>query len=531
MSVDLRTELNDADSTTGWATDGSGLGLNTTTGQRYEGTGSIEALHSNSDAALYTTSIGGTRNLSDSTVYVLSKDNLVAAQANRGLQVVLGDGTNRIGYAIGGFDAPGLGLQPFYNAYKLDVTQRSSPSFTYAGSEVSLNTSAITQVGIGTVHLAKAVGNVPNTFVDRMAFHANGAYGLRINGGTSGTPETMDDVQGDDAASGWGMIAQPYPGQFAFWAPTEFGEPSANADHYFEAVDETWVWLGYRIAATHFDFRVISNSADTGSFVLTRVNIVGVDTPAGFDMSSSTIDFLKLSACVMSNLGAISFPPRVAGDRFCNDTIFNNCGIVSLSTLDCDRLTFNGTSSLVAALSLSTANSSQYQENIIFNSGGSGHAVVITTPGSYDFTNWFFNGYGSTGTTDAAIYNNSGGAVTINVFGGDLPTYRNGAGASTTIVSSVPITVTCIDSITLNPIQNARIFLETDPGGVDIIAPATRTNASGQVVTTFGGTVPVNVTGFARKGTESPTYKTVPITGTVTSNGFEFTAVMTPDGG
>ena len=37
---------------------------------------------------------------------------------------------------------------------------------------------------------------------------------------------------------------------------------------------------------------------------------------------------------------------------------------------------------------------------------------------------------GADGTTDAAIYNNSGGAITLNISGGgDTPTVRNGASA------------------------------------------------------------------------------------------------------
>lgn len=43
---------------------------------------------------------------------------------------------------------------------------------------------------------------------------------------------------------------------------------------------------------------------------------------------------------------------------------------------------------------------------------------------------------------DAAIYNNSGGAITLNVSGGTTPTIRNGSGATTTVNSTVTITVT-----------------------------------------------------------------------------------------
>ena len=47
-----------------------------------------------------------------------------------------------------------------------------------------------------------------------------------------------------------------------------------------------------------------------------------------------------------------------------------------------------------------------------------------------------YTGYGADASTDAAIYNNSGGLVTIEIpLGGQVPTVRNGARASTSIVS------------------------------------------------------------------------------------------------
>lgn len=77
-----------------------------------------------------------------------------------------------------------------------------------------------------------------------------------------------------------------------------------------------------------------------------------------------------------------------------------------------------------------------------FTSGGTGHALEITTPGTYTFSANQFSGYGAGGTTNAAIYNNSGGAVTLNISGGGAtPTVRNGAGASTTVNNTVNLTL------------------------------------------------------------------------------------------
>ena len=90
---------------------------------------------------------------------------------------------------------------------------------------------------------------------------------------------------------------------------------------------------------------------------------------------------------------------------------------------------------------LSIADPSAF-ENCNFTGGG-GHAIRLTTPGTYSFSANTLSGFGANGTDGAFFLNDSGGAVTINVAGGgSTPTYKNGSGASTTIVSGASLTLT-----------------------------------------------------------------------------------------
>jgi hypothetical protein len=59
--------------------------------------------------------------------------------------------------------------------------------------------------------------------------------------------------------------------------------------------------------------------------------------------------------------------------------------------------------------------------------------------GSYTLDGCVFEDYasGDGSTGNECIYNNSGGSVTINVSNGAIPSIRNGAGASTTVIASV----------------------------------------------------------------------------------------------
>ena len=77
----------------------------------------------------------------------------------------------------------------------------------------------------------------------------------------------------------------------------------------------------------------------------------------------------------------------------------------------------------------------------ISTGAGGGHGMEILVTGEYTLSNVTWSNFGASGSTDAAIYNNSGGDLTLNVAGGTTPTYRNGAGATTSIVAD-PATLT-----------------------------------------------------------------------------------------
>jgi hypothetical protein len=96
-----------------------------------------------------------------------------------------------------------------------------------------------------------------------------------------------------------------------------------------------------------------------------------------------------------------------------------------------------------------------------------GHGVTLTTPRVASQTSLgnSYIGYGSTGSNDAAIYNNSAGSVTISVSGGDTPTYRNGTSASTTVnAGTVSVTVKVLKPDGSN-LQDANVLLKAAAGG------------------------------------------------------------------
>lgn len=144
--------------------------------------------------------------------------------------------------------------------------------------------------------------------------------------------------------------------------------------------------------------------------------------------SGATWDFSGLT--LVNSIVTLRAVTTFSGMTFADSTIAHNGATVQ-------GCSFNG--SLVT-----TADPSSISDCTMV-SGGSGHAITITATGTFTLSGIALSGYGADDSTDAAIYNNSGGAVTINVSGGgSTPTVRNGAGASTTVVSGATLTITGI---------------------------------------------------------------------------------------
>ncbi len=551
MSADLRTELNDCDNATGFVGDGATPAANVLTGQRYEGSASIDTQHSNADEQLHTTQLSGgggtfSRDLSDSTCYLMVKDNLVDTLANGGVQFVIGDGTDLVGYDVGGNDAVGLPLSPFYNCYKLDVSERvTTPGAfnAYTGSEASLAQTTITQMGYGSLHLAKAQGNVANVFLDRMTHIANGSSALRINGGTSVTPETMLDVQGDDVTNGWGMVNQASTGLFGFFAPTVWGDPAATADSYFTAADEVWIWDGTDIGAGNFDFLLEGNATDTQSWVLARVAIVNLGARANLDLSDVDYDFVQMDGVTFGQLGAITMPTTDV-DKFCNNSIFNNCAQVDPSTLDMDSCILNGSNNADGGLRWDEATGGPaLQDNMRFNSDGTGNAIEVNPTGAgpfvYSVDGYTFDGYASQAGTDtdrvffinpvtlsADITINLTNSQALNPIGGgtDFFSHRDvGSYTGTLIIqATVTLTVTVTNSAG-NALEGISVRIENNPAET-LITDGT-TNSSGVFTDSFNFSSDTLVDVVVRK----KGFKSQRITTTITSDGLDLPVVLVSD--
>lgn len=470
--VDNRTQLQDCEAAADVSGDTTAAPTSTSsvTGTVIQGTNSIgfqmddaqEVVLFDQDSASATFNV----DMSDMTVYAVIKYNLGELFANVGGLIAFGDGADGaggdiVGYACTGADVAGFPYELRFGVMKLDVSvvvaspgTAGTDHYVYAGTEAGLNHAAVLQVGYGSFGLVKAVSTAVNAWFDGFYYIANDSYALTIQGGTSGTPETMVDVAADDVTSGLAMINNPKGSEYGFFAPTEWGTPSGTADSYFTATDNQWFWIGdnqggHAVAATHFPFRFIGNSTGTNSVVLTRVVIVCTSTRAEFDVSNADMDFVQFDSCTLVDLGAITCAAANDVDKFFLDTIFSNCAQVDPGATNFDDCTFNGTTDATGALLMDeTHHNQQYLTGMTFNSDGTGHGIQLAPTGAgpftFNFDNFQNSGYGADDTANAFVDINpatSTANITINLL--------NGAGTITTDETGYTGTLTIIDAKTV----------------------------------------------------------------------------------
>ena len=165
-----------------------------------------------------------------------------------------------------------------------------------------------------------------------------------------------------------------------------------------------------------------------------------------------------------------------------------------------------------------------------FTRGSSSHAIVITATGTYDFDTFTYSGYGSDATNTAAIRNESGGAVTINVNGGDTPTVQNGTGASTTLViNPVSLTINVDDDQGAN-LQNARVLAEASDGTGDLPFEDTVTITRSGSTATVSHTAHGMVTGdyAVIRGADQQEYNGAFLITNISTNAYDYTVSGTP---
>lgn len=308
-----------------------------------------------------------------------------------------------------------------------------------------LNEAQLRSYGIQISFTTAPGGNAQNLILDAADF-TNGGAALQLTG-VIGTGLWSDFSSDDEANANQYGVFFVVGGAFSCFARVQLGtsgSPLIFNDSNFtinfpqqNLVHDTF--MGVTCNLQHASTSIAWTNGTIKSVGTKKGDVVVVGTSGTLSASSVTFDRLRVltltSGCTLTTCFV-----QASGQITQAGATVTGCRIAS-------------STAAVAVLS----NAPNLISDCVFVSAGTGHAIEITTPGTYTFDGNLFNGYavsnGSTG--NEAVYNNSGGAVTLNIVGGgNTPSYRNGAGASTTINSNVSVTLTGIK----NP-SEVRVYL------------------------------------------------------------------------
>ncbi len=251
----------------------------------------------------------------------------------------------------------------------------------------------------------------------------------------------------------------------------------------------------------------------------TNISFLGLGTVSRGNFITTDDADINITGCTFTDMGTFGF---LSNGAILTST-FRRCNLVTQSSAVFTSCTFDSTNDSVKAL---LSNNPANISSCSFLSSGTKHAIELNTAGTYSFSGNTFTGYATTdgSTGNECIYNNSAGAVTLNITnGGNTPTIRNGAGASTTVNNAVTITITVKDESGAN-IENARVAVYKSSDMTELMNSLT--NASGVATASFNYVSDTVVIIRVRKSSAAPKYVAVNTSGTIISTGLTATVTF-----
>lgn len=290
---------------------------------------------------------------------------------NGGFQIQIGDGTNRIGFHVGGSDIAGFRHDDGpvgWQCFVIDTAALPTDATVYGGSLASLDLTAITTVGIAFKTLAKALGNLENMFWDIVRY---GNDGLIITGGTGVDPGTFDEIVTEDksgtSGKAHGIIRKYADGTFGLQGPLTFGDDAGTSAHVFRDTNKVVVFEDRGFTRDKYYINVVGNSTGAGEFSLgtktgSGITASGIDgctlsapdsAPASIDASDADMDECNFYGCTISGFAngiILSDDATLGPDHEFHGNTVKGCGITDLGRVVCRNNLFTGTKAFDIAL-------------------------------------------------------------------------------------------------------------------------------------------------------------------------------------
>ncbi len=519
--VDKRTFVADGDVDTGW-TGSDNLTLFTSAPNPVEGTSSVGIVVSNATEYMYYTMGAGVNMSAGILVYVwvLAPGGIMDTVANGGGTLLLGDGTNRIGFHLIGSDKAVFRhstASVSWQCLVLDTGNLPTAVTEYTGTLASLDLTSIVDIGAGFKTLAKAPGGVENCFVDIIRY---GNDGVAITGGTVGTPLTFADVAAEDASTAadkaHGVVREFGPGIYGAQCPITIGDNVSTGDTYLDLDGATLIFEDRSLNDGAYGLTLVGNATGTTSISMNKTSIIGAHLPA-VDFTSANADIYALDACSFSGMGTVKFSTVDAARHVLTST-FSGCGEIDPGTVNFQNNTIaNSTQLTSGAMVLALTNNTD-----LITFSGNTYDVYITETGTYSNESF------SHGTNTTDLHYNNASAATFNTpSDGDTATVTNDSGIMTIVAGLVTLKVIVVDDLTGLALPDARVWIGKDSDKSQLLNAECDVNGEVSVDLTY--TVDTAVVGWAREqdllGVD---YVQKNVSGTITSTGLTISVRLTP---
>ena len=468
--------IDHADSTTGWTSPvaGESVSLFTSAPDPKEASGHVGVQVSNSEVELLHTHTS--TNLSSGVlVYIwVLPQGIMDTTANYGVAAVLGDGTDTNAYQIGGSDQAVFrhdsGSNTSYQCICIDTASLPGTGKALRGTFGSLTLTAITEFGADFTTTVKSVGGVENCFIDTIRY---GNGGLTITGTDTGV-YFLNDLSVLDAASTTGGsygICRDLGGEvYGVQGQILLGDTTTGNDT-LRMIGQTLKFENFSGVSTDKFGVTIQGGTGTNNITFTDATLFcPVGTGAFLTATDTDLESFDMTGCLIQNFDqGINFSQDATNgpNHDISGNTFFGCSQINSGETAFVNNTINSTTDANGGWIIDSSTDLTNVDSLKFISDGTGHAIYITATGTYSFTDFTYDSYGTTTSTDAVIYNNSGGNVTINVSGGDTPTYRNGAGATTTVNNTVETKINIRDNQG-NFEEFVRIYMAAADGNGDL---------------------------------------------------------------
>jgi len=264
----------------------------------------------------------------------------------------------------------------------------------------------------------------------------------------------------DTSTNRWGLI-QELNGTYQIKGLVVFGYGSAV--DFRDANRSIFIQNTKQVTSTFNGFEV---RQATSRVDLTAISVTSLGTVSRGYWTNTDNATVNLANCSFTDMDTFTFQSNTTS----TGTTFRRCNIVTQGNSQFTSCTFDSSRSTLGALVTDNPDKLDYC-TFTAASGITSHGIILASGcagGSYTLTGDIFTGYagvdGSTGSE--AVYNNSGGAVTLAIAGGGtVPSVRNGSGASTNVTSNSVSVSVLVKDVDNNNINGARALLLANTGG------------------------------------------------------------------